>query len=84
MKSLKDLQKLSKELGVNHVLNEDIDSLNVTHNSIDYASSSSSKYKSDFYISCAEYPHVQTKLLSENIDLILQNIGIKKMWPRHH
>ena len=61
----KGFTKLSKELGVNHVLNEDIDSLNVTHNSIDYASSSSTKYKSDFYISCAEYPHVQTKLLSK-------------------
>ena len=61
----KGFTKLSKELGVNHVLNEEIDSLNVTHNSIDFASSSSSKYKSDFYICCAEYPHVQTKLLSE-------------------
>ena len=70
--------KLSKELGVNHVLNEDIDNLNITQNSIDYASSSSSKYKSDFYICCAEYPHVQTKLLSAKHRSYTSNYWDKK------
>ena len=61
----KGFSKLSKELGVKHILNENIDNLKVDNNCIDYANSSTTKYKSDFYICCAEYPHVQTKLLSE-------------------
>ena len=69
---------LSKELGVNHVLNENIDNLNVKHNSIDYASSSRSKYKSNFYICCAEYPHVQTKLLSPKHRSYTSNYWDKK------
>ena len=56
---------LSKELGVKHVLNEEIINFKINNKKIEnIVSKNKNKYKSDFYICCAEYPHVQMKLIN--------------------
>ena len=56
--------KLSKELGVKHIFNEEIEIFKFKNNKIDLALSKSGKeYSSDIFICCAEYPHVQMNLI---------------------
>ena len=62
----KGFEKLSKELGVKHIYNEEIIDLQIIDNKVDQAVSLSGNiYRSDQYICCAEYPYVQMKLLNK-------------------
>tara|TARA_B100001250_G_scaffold128407_1_gene109302 strand:- start:665 stop:2140 length:1476 start_codon:yes stop_codon:yes gene_type:complete len=62
----KGFYKLSKELGVNYILNEEISGFNIDNGKIISAKSKNNKsYFSDLYICCAEYPFVQMQLLDK-------------------
>ena len=59
-------EKLSKELGVKHIYNEEIENFKVDNRTIVEALSKSGEiYKADVFICCAEYPFVQSKLLKK-------------------
>ena len=76
----KGFTKLSKELGVKHVLNEDIDSLNVIHSQLIMLVHHLQNINL-ISIFLVLNIHVQTRLLSEKHRSYLQNIGIKKCSP---
>ena len=61
----KGFEKLSLELGVKHILNEEINSFNMEGNKIKSVASANNKlFEADLIICCAEYPHVQMNLVS--------------------
>ena len=67
MQVAKSFEKLSRELGVKHILNDEICNFNIKNNHLHFiASKNNNTYSSDFYISCAEYPHIQTDILDSN------------------
>ncbi len=72
-------EKLSLELGVKHIKNEEISSFKINNNSIDFAQSIHSKiYKSDVFLSGAEYPFVQLNLLDRDFRSYSENYWSKK------
>tara|TARA_Y100001970_G_scaffold292102_1_gene431947 strand:+ start:1038 stop:2513 length:1476 start_codon:yes stop_codon:yes gene_type:complete len=57
---------LSKELGVMHILNEEIEEFNIKDGKIISAKSKNkTEYFADVFLCCAEYPHVQLKLIND-------------------
>ena len=62
----KAFSKLSKDLGVKHLNNIEINNFNIVNGEIIEASSISGElFKSDIFLCCAEYPFVQEKLLNK-------------------
>tara|TARA_Y100000994_G_scaffold79822_1_gene65830 strand:- start:4134 stop:5612 length:1479 start_codon:yes stop_codon:yes gene_type:complete len=60
-------KNLSSELGVNHIINDEIDHFSIDNNAISsILSKKDNLYKSDLYIACSEYPHTQTELIDKN------------------
>ena len=58
--------KLSKELGVKHILNEEVSSFKIKENNIEeIKSKNGNSYKADYIICSAEYPFVQMNLLDK-------------------
>ena len=58
--------KLSQELGVKHVLNEEISNFEIKQNKIEkIKSKNGNSYEADYFICSAEYPFVQTTLLEK-------------------
>ena len=75
----KGFSKLSTDLGVSHIFNEEINSFEIKNNTIKNAYSKSGKeYKADYYICCSEYPHVQMKLLDAKHRTYNKNYWSKK------
>ena len=75
----KGFYKLSKELGVNYVLNEEITGFNIDNGKILSARSKNNKsYSSDLFICCAEYPFVQMQLLDTKYRSYKSNYWSKK------
>ena len=62
----KGFYKLSKELGVDYIFNEEISGFDINNGKIISAQSKNDKsYFSDSFICCAEYPFVQTQLINK-------------------
>ncbi len=62
----KGFGKLSNELGVKHIYNEEITGFDIANNQINSAVSKSGNiYSSDTFLCCAEYPFVQMNLLDK-------------------
>ena len=58
--------RLSKELGVKHILQEEVSSFEIKQNRIvGVKSKNGNYYDADYFICCAEYPFVQMNLLDE-------------------
>ena len=71
--------KLSIELGVKHVLNEEISSFEIEDNEIKkIKSKNGNSYDADYFICCAEYPFVQMNLLDEKHRTYKQNYWNKR------
>ena len=63
----KSFEKLSLELGVKHINNEEISRFSISNKKIkSIYSKNENKYVSDLYLSCMEYPHVQLNILNKN------------------
>ena len=75
----KAFSKLSKELGVVHIYNDEIKKFNIENNKIISITSDKNTYKSDYYISCAEYPHVQLDLINKK-----NNTYNKSYWSKRN
>ena len=82
---IKAMVKLCRELGVNFLCNEEVIKININKNKATSVLTKSKEIiQTNFVVAAADYAHVESNMIPKNTEIILKNIGRKKVFLLQH